>query len=110
MFKFLHEYFLLHLLLNATYVSAGIVGGRLLAWGTGAERRFLVRSRFVLILLPVAVVFAVLLTAFTPDSTHLVLGIAGGLAAGFATAYWSRGQAGPAAPRRARPGTSSRPR
>ncbi len=106
----LREYFALHVLLNATYVSVGIVVARYLAWKTGVERRYAVRRQFVLLLLLIALVFSVLITALTPDSRHLVLGIAAGLAAGLATAFWSRGQAGPAAPRKARPGASHRPR
>jgi len=104
----LQEYFALHVLLNATYVSVGIVVARFLAWKTGVERRYAVRRQFVLVLLLIALVFSVVITALTPNSRHLVLGIAAGLAAGLGTAFWSRGQAGPAAPRAARAGTSNR--
>lgn len=106
----LQEYFVFHVLLNATYVSVGIVVGRFLAWKMGVERRYAVRRQFVLVFLLIALVFSVLITALTPNSTHLVMGIVGGLAAGFGTAFWSRGQAGPATPPAARAGTSSRPR
>lgn len=110
MLDFLHEYFVLHLLLNATYVSIGIVVGRFLAWRMGVERRYRVRSPFVLILLLLAILCSVLITVFVSDPPHFWTSIVGGLAVGFGTAYWSRRQAKPAPPRPARAGASRRPK
>ncbi len=99
MFDFLHEYFVLHALLNAAYVGIGIVGGRFLAWVTRVERRYVVRPPFILILVLVAVLLSLLITTLTADSRHILLGIVLGVGAGFGTAFWSRRHAKAPAPR-----------
>lgn len=93
----LHEYFILHVLLNAAYVSVGIVLGRFLAWATGVERRYRIRSEFIFVFVVLAVVTSLLITTLTADPAHFVLSILGGLAGGFVSALWSRRQAQPTA-------------
>jgi len=95
MLDFLHRTLALHLLLNTTYVALGMAVGLVVAWKVGLERRFVVRKRFLLRLLLVAVVLAGLITLLTDDVGHFVIGGLLGLLAGFASAYLSRAQAKP---------------
>lgn len=103
----LHEYFILHVLLNAAYVSVGIVLGRFLAWATGVERRYRIRSEFILVFVVLAVVTSLLVTSLASDPAHFVLSVLGGLAGGFVSALWSRRQAQPKASTQRR-GTSGK--
>jgi hypothetical protein len=97
--------FLLHLLLNATFVVLGAAVGLVAAWRAGLERRFVVRRPFFRKLLLLAVAVAALVTLLSPDSGHPVLGLVIGLITGFGTAYLSRVQAKP----NAGPGPGSSP-
>lgn len=98
MLDFLHRALVLHVLLNTTYVGLGIVVGRFLAWRVGLERRFIVRSPFLLQLVVLAVAIAILITLLIPDSRHLAAGIVVGLVTGFGASYLSRAQAKPKGP------------
>lgn len=102
-----HDYFLLHLLLNATYVALGMVAGVFLAWVTRVERRYKIRWQFVRVLLLAAIALSLLITSQLTDSEHFWASVLSGVVAGFGTAFWSRRQAQPEPPR---PGTSRRAR
>jgi hypothetical protein len=95
MLDFLHRTYVLHVLLNMTYVGLGIVAGRFLAWRVGLERRFIVRSTFLRQLVVLAVAIAILITLLIPESRHLAAGIVLGLLTGFGASYLSRAQAKP---------------
>ena len=93
----LNRTFLLHLLLNATFVLLGAVVGLIVAWKVGLERRFIVRPPFLRRVLLLAVALAALVTLLAPDSGHIVLGLVIGLLTGFGAAYLSRIQGKPKA-------------
>ncbi len=106
MLDLLDRTFLLHLLLNTTYIGLGVVLGLLLAWKVGLERRYVVRAPFLRRVLLLTLALAVLITLLARDSIHFVAGTVGGLVAGFAVAYLSRVQAKPKA---GQGGTSGQP-
>lgn len=93
MLEFLHRTQLLHLLLNTAYVAIGMALGLVVAWKVGLERRFVVRRRFLILLLIVALALGGLVTLLTADTGHFVIGGILGLLAGVGTAFLSRAQA-----------------
>ncbi len=107
---FFHDYFLLHLLLNATYISFGMVVGRLLAWVTRVERRYSIRWSFVRALLLTALGLSLLITTQVVGDLHLEASILGGLLIGFGSSFVSRRQAVPPTEPAVRGGASRRPR
>ncbi|MCB1007283.1 MAG: hypothetical protein KDB94_00150 [Acidobacteria bacterium] len=94
MLEFLHRTLLLHLLLNTSYVAIGMAVGLVVAWMAKLERRFVLRKRYLLRLLLIAVALALLITLLTDDLGHFAIGAALGFLAGIGTAYLSRAQAG----------------
>jgi len=98
-----HDYFLLHLFLNATYVAIGMVVGVFLAWATRVERRYRIRWQFLRVLLLSAVALSLLITSQLTDPEHFWASLVSGAVVGFLTAFWSRRQARPDAPRPGNP-------
>jgi len=87
---------ILHVLVNALYVTIGIVAGHVLAWLLRVERRRVIRIRFVLIVALCAFALGWAITLLTPDSIHLGGGIAVGIPAGFLVSLGSRMRSKPA--------------
>lgn len=105
-----HDYFLLHLLLNATYVAIGMVAGLFLAWATRVERRYRIRWQFVRVLLLAAIALSLLITNQLTDAEHFWASIVSGIVVGFLTAFLSRRQAQSDPPGGTRGESSRRPR
>lgn len=81
---------ILHVLVNALYVTVGIVAGNVVALLLRIERRSVVRLPFVVALLVVALVVGLLVTLLTPDTVHVGAGLLVGLPIGVLTALFSR--------------------